>query len=256
MLVDSHCHLDFPELVTDIDAILARMLLNDVGHALCVSVNMEDHPKVLALAESQPHFYASVGVHPDYPDVIEPSADELVRHAQHPKIVAIGETGLDYYRLTGDLEWQRQRFRTHIQAAKACAKPLIIHTRAAQDDTIRIMREEDAGVAGGVMHCFTESWEVAQAALDLGFYISMSGIVTFKNAKVLKDVASRVPMDRLLIETDSPYLAPVPFRGKSNDPSLVKHVAEEIARLRGLTFESVAQTTTENFFKLFKCQAT
>ena len=254
MLVDSHCHLDFPELAADLDAILARMRLNEVGHALCVSVNMEDHPKVLALAEAHPHLYASVGVHPDYPDMIEPSADDLVGHARNPKIVAIGETGLDYYRLKGDLEWQRERFRTHIRAAKACGKPLIIHTRAAQEDTLRIMREEDAGTAGGVMHCFTETWDVAQAALDLGFYISMSGIVTFKNAKVLKDVASRVPMDRLLIETDSPYLAPVPYRGKTNDPSLVKHVAEEIAKLRGISFESVAQVTTDNFFKLFKCQ--
>ena len=255
MLVDSHCHLDFPELAADLDAILARMRLNEVGHALCVSVNMEDHAKVLALAQAHPHLYASVGVHPDYPDAIEPSADDLVRHAQNPKIIAIGETGLDYYRLTGDLEWQRERFRTHIRAAKMCAKPLIIHTRAAQEDTLRIMREEDAGMAGGVMHCFTETWEVAQAALDLGFYISMSGIVTFKNAKVLKDVASRVPMERLLIETDSPYLAPAPYRGKTTDPSLVKHVAEEIARLRGITFETVAQVTTDNFFRLFKCQA-
>ena len=252
MLIDSHCHLDFPELADRLDEVLARMRDNQVTHALCVSVNMEDFPKVLALAEAHAHLYASVGVHPDYPDVTEPSVDELVTHAQHPKIVAIGETGLDYYRLTGDLEWQRQRFRTHIQAAKQCAKPLIIHTRSAAEDTLRIMREEGAQVAGGVMHCFTETWEVAQAALDLGFYISFSGIVTFKSAKALKEVAQKVPLERMLIETDSPYLAPVPHRGKTNEPGLVKHVAEEIARLRGCAYEQIAEQTTNNFIKLFK----
>ncbi len=252
MLIDSHCHLDFPELAARLDEVLARMRENQVTHALCVSVNMEDFPQVLALAEAHEQLYASVGVHPDYPDVTEPSVDELVRLAQHPKIVAIGETGLDYYRLTGDLEWQRQRFRNHIQAAKKSAKPLIIHTRSAADDTLRIMQAEGAQEAGGVMHCFTETWEVAQAALDMGFYISFSGIVTFKNAKALKEVAQKVPLDRMLIETDSPYLAPVPFRGKTNEPGLVKHVAEEIARLRGCTFEWIAENTTNNFIKLFK----
>ena len=251
MLVDSHCHLDFPELAGNLPDILARMRVNQVERALCVSVNLADFPKILALAEAHDHLYASVGVHPDYPDVPEPSADELVRLANHPKVVAIGETGLDYYRLTGDLEWQRERFRTHIRAARSCAKPLIIHTRAAADDTLAIMREERAGEAGGVMHCFTETWDVAEAALALGFYISFSGIVTFKNAKTLKDVALRVPMDRLLIETDAPYLAPVPHRGKTNDPSLVKHVAEEIARLRGCSFEDIAHQTTGNFSRLF-----
>jgi len=250
MLVDSHCHLDFPELADNLDDIFARMRANGVTRALCVSVNLEDFPKVLALAEAHEHLLASVGVHPDYPDVTEPSVDDLVRLAQHPKIVAIGETGLDYYRLTGDLEWQRSRFRTHIRAARACRKPLIIHTRAAAADTIRLMQEEGAREVAGVMHCFTETWEVAQAALDMGFYISFSGIVTFKNAKELKEVAQKVPLDRLLIETDSPYLAPVPFRGKTNDPSLVKHVAEEIARLRGVSYELVAQTTTNNFLNL------
>ena len=181
----------------------------------------------------------------------EPSVDDLVRLAQHPKIVAIGETGLDYYRLTGDLEWQRARFRNHIRAARECRKPLIIHTRAAAEDTIRIMQEEGASVAGGVMHCFTETWEVAQAALDMGFYISFSGIVTFKNAKSLKEVAQKVPLDRMLIETDSPYLAPVPFRGKTNEPGFVKHVAEEIARLRGCDIALIAQQTSKNFHNLF-----
>lgn len=252
MFIDSHCHLDFPELAGRLDEVFARMRDNQVTQALCVSVNMADFPKVLALAEAHEHLYASVGVHPDYPDVTEPTVEELVRWAQHPKIVAIGETGLDYYRLSGDLEWQRQRFRNHIQAARKSHKPLIIHTRSAADDTLRVMWEEGAGEAGGVMHCFTESWEVAEAALDMGFYISFSGIVTFKNAKALKEVAQKVPLDRMLIETDSPYLAPVPFRGKTNEPGFVKHVAEEIAKLRGCTLDQIAQHTSENFIKLFK----
>jgi TatD DNase family protein len=252
MLVDSHCHLDFPELAADLPAVLATMRDNDVGAALCVSVTLEDFPKVLALAEQHAMLYASVGVHPDYPDLREPSVAELVELAQHPKVVAIGETGLDYYRLTGDLEWQRERFRTHIRAARQARKPLIIHTRAAAADTLRLMREEGAGEAGGVMHCFTESWEVAQGALDLGFYISFSGIVTFKNAKELQEVARRVPLDRLLVETDSPYLAPVPYRGKTNQPGWVKHVAEAVARLQGRDLPEIAAKTTENFYRLFK----
>lgn len=251
MLVDSHCHLDFPELAADLPAVLATMRDNDVGAALCVSVTLEDFPKVLALAEQNAMLYASVGVHPDYPDLREPSVAELVELAQHPKVIAIGETGLDYYRLTGDLEWQRERFRTHIRAARQARKPLIIHTRAAAADTLRLMREEGAGEAGGVMHCFTESWEVAQGALDLGFYISFSGIVTFRNAKELKEVARRVPLDRLLVETDSPYLAPVPYRGKTNQPGWVRHVAEEIARLQDRSLAEIAAKTTENFLKLF-----
>ena len=251
MFIDSHCHLDFPELAGRLPEVFARMRDNAVTHALCVSVNMEDFPKVLALAEAHPHLYASVGVHPDYPDVTEPSVDELVRLAHHPKIVAIGETGLDYYRLTGDLEWQRQRFRNHIQAAIECSKPLIVHTRSAADDTLRIMQEEGVQAVGGVMHCFTESWAVAEAAIALGFYISFSGIVTFKNAKALKEVAQKVPLERMLIETDSPYLAPMPFRGKTNEPGFVKHVAEEIARLRGCELKVIAEQTSLNFNKLF-----
>lgn len=251
MLVDSHCHLDFPELAGNLPAVLATMRDNDVGAALCVSVTLEDFPKVRALAEQHEMLYASVGVHPDYPDLREPTVDELVMLSQHPKVVAIGETGLDYYRLTGDLEWQRERFRNHIRAALTANKPLIIHTRSAPEDTLRLMREEGAAGAGGVMHCFTESWAVAEAALDLGFYISFSGIVTFKNAVTLKDVARRVPLDRLLVETDSPYLAPVPFRGKTNQPGWVKHVAEEVARLQGCSLAELATKTTENFFKLF-----
>jgi TatD DNase family protein len=252
MLVDSHCHLDFPELTARLDSILALMRENEVTHALCVSVTLEDFPKVKALAEKHAHLFASVGVHPDYEDLPVVTADQLADLADHPKVVAIGETGLDYYRLTGDLEWQRERFRTHIRAARQCTKPLIVHTRAAAEDTIRIMREEGAEQSGGVMHCFTESWEVARAALDLGFYISFSGIVTFKNAAALKEVAKKVPLDRVLVETDSPYLAPVPYRGKTNEPGLVKHVAEEVARLKGLSFEQIASATSNNFFNLFK----
>ncbi|HZX27440.1 MAG TPA: TatD family hydrolase, partial [Telluria sp.] len=213
MFIDSHCHIDFPELAARMPELLAKMEQNRVTHALCVSVDLPDFPRVLALAEQYPHIYASVGVHPDYEDTPEPTVDQLVELSRHPKIVAIGETGLDYYRLEGDLEWQRERFRVHIRAARATGKPLIIHTRSASADTLRIMAEEGAGTdqggPGGVMHCFTESLEVAQAALAMGFYISFSGIVTFKSAKDLQAVARAVPLERMLIETDSPYLAPV-----------------------------------------------
>ncbi len=228
------------------------MRSNEVGHALCVSVTLDKFPEVLAIAEQHPNIYASVGVHPDYEDIQEPTVEELVRLANHPRVVAIGETGLDYFRLTGDLEWQRHRFRTHIRAAKATGKPLIIHTRNAAEDTLRLMQEEGAAEVGGVMHCFTESWEVAQAAIEMGFYISFSGIVTFKNAQALKDVAQKVPLDKILVETDSPYLAPIPFRGKTNQPAYVRHVAEEVARLRDVPLQQFMETTTANFFKLFK----
>ena len=250
--VDSHCHLNFPELAENIDDVLAHMRHNDVVSALCVSVNLADFPQVLTLAEQYPNVYASVGVHPDYEGVEEPDAARLVELAQHPKVIAIGETGLDYFRLKGDLEWQRTRFRNHIRAARECGKPLIIHTREAAADTLRIMAEENAAGAGGVMHCFTETWEVAEAALAMGFYISFSGIVTFKNAKQIKEVARRVPVERMLIETDAPYLAPVPYRGKLNQPAYVKHVAEEIATLRGISLSEVGLHITENFTRLFK----
>ena len=225
---------------------------SQVGHALCVSVTLDKFPEVLKLAELYDNFYASVGVHPDYEDIEEPSVGALVSLAQHPKIVAIGETGLDYFRLTGDLEWQRERFRTHIRAAILANKPLIIHTRSAAEDTIRIMREEGANKVGGVMHCFTENLEVALQAIELGFYISFSGIVTFKNATQIKEVAQAIPLDKILVETDSPYLAPVPFRGKTNQPAYVKYVAQEIANLRGISLDAVMQATTQNFFTLFK----
>lgn len=252
MLVDSHCHLDFPDLAVNIDELLANMRENDVGHALCVSVNLQDLPRVLALSENHPNLFASVGVHPDYENLEEPQSIQLATLACHPRVVAIGETGLDYFRLKGDLEWQRERFRQHIRAARLCNKPLIIHTREAAEDTLRIMEEEGADTVGGVMHCFTESWEVAQRAMALNFYISFSGIVTFKKAVGLKNIATRVPLERMLIETDSPYLAPVPHRGKTNQPAFVKHIAEEIAALRGISLDQVAEATTRNFFKLFK----
>ncbi|CAI09204.1 Mg-dependent DNase [Aromatoleum aromaticum EbN1] len=252
MFVDSHCHLDFPDLAAREDAVLATMAANRVGHALCVSVKLEDFPRVLALAERHANLFASVGVHPDNDDVEEPDEARLGTLADHPKVVAIGETGLDYHWQKDAPEWQRARFRTHIRAARACSKPLIVHTRSAAADTLRLMREEDAAGAGGVMHCFTETREVAEAALDLGFYISFSGIVTFRNATELKAVAQYVPLDRLLIETDAPYLAPVPHRGKTNEPAWVVHVAEEIARLRNEPLERIAVATTENFFRLFR----
>ena len=250
--VDSHCHINFPELAGNMSDVLAQMQQNEVVSALCVSVNLADFPQILALAEQHPHIYASVGVHPDHEGVEEPDVARLVGLAQHPKVIAIGETGLDYFRLKGDLEWQRERFRTHIRAARESGKPLIIHTREAAADTLRIMAEENAAEARGVMHCFTETWEVAEAALAMGFYISFSGIVTFKNAKQLKEVAQRVPLERILIETDSPYLAPVPHRGKLNQPAYVKHVAAEIASLRGISIDEVGRSTTENFTRLFK----
>ena len=252
MFVDSHCHIDFPELRERLPELLSAMAANQVTHALCVSVNLQDLPNVLRIAESNVNIFASAGVHPDYENVEEPTEDQLVKLATHPRIVAIGETGLDYYRLTGDLEWQRQLFRTHIRAARRAHKPLIIHTRAAARDTIDIMREEHAIEAGGVMHCFTETREVAEAAMAQGFYVSFSGIVTFKNAKELKEVAKAVPLERMLIETDSPYLAPMPHRGKTNEPAFVRHVAEEIARLKNVSLEEVAKATTNNFFRLFK----
>lgn len=256
MFVDSHCHLDFPNYANQIPEILSRMKESQVSHALCISVDMPDFPNVLALAVEHDNLFATVGTHPDYEDTPEPSFEQLVELAQHPKILAIGETGLDYYRMEGksyeELEWQRERFRTHIRAAIATQKPLIIHTRSASADTLKIMKEEGAEQVGGVMHCFTETWEVAQAAMDMGFYISFSGIVTFKSAKDLQETCKKVPLDRMLIETDSPYLAPVPYRGKTNEPAWVAQVGAFIAQLRGISVDEVAQATTRNFKTLFK----
>lgn len=251
-LVDSHCHIDFDPLLPRIDEVLANARDNDVGHLLCVSVNLEDFPRILSLAEQHDRIFASVGVHPNEQEGRDPNVDELVGLSEHPRVVAIGETGLDYFRSQGDLDWQRDRFRSHIRAARRCDKPLIIHSRNAPQDTIRFMTEENAGQAGGVMHCFTEDWNMAEQALDLGFYISFSGIVTFKNAKPIQEVARKAPLDRILVETDSPYLAPVPYRGKTNEPAYVKHTAEYVAELRGIAYEAVAEATTENFFRLFR----
>jgi TatD DNase family protein len=259
MFVDSHCHINFEGLADRLPQLLENMRENAVTHALCVSVDLETLPSVLDIAGRYENVYASVGVHPDHEDMREPSVAELVELAKHPKVVAIGETGLDYYRLgdrtIADMEWQRERFRTHIRAAHATGKPLIIHTRAASDDTLRIMEEERAGEPGGVMHCFTEPWAIAERALAQNFYISLSGIVTFKSATDVQEVARRVPIERLLIETDSPYLAPVPFRGKPNEPAYVSHVGRFIAQQRGLPDAELGAVTTQNFFRLFKIPA-
>ncbi|WP_297448908.1 TatD family hydrolase [Ferrovum sp.] len=252
MFADSHCHLDFPELRTQLSNVHAAMVQAGVTRALCISVRLETVPDVLAVAETHQGWHATVGVHPDYQDIEEPSVARLVAEAAHAKVVAIGETGLDYYRLGGDLEWQRERFRTHIRAARQVRKPLVIHTRSAAEDTLRLLDEEGAEDVGGVLHCFTETQAVADAALERGFYLSFSGIVTFRNAKALKEVARQIPLDRLLIETDSPYLAPEPMRGKANQPAYVLHVAGEIARLRGISIEEVGERTTENYCRLFR----
>ncbi|MFL6695127.1 MAG: TatD family hydrolase [Ramlibacter sp.] len=263
MFVDSHCHLSFPELSSQLDEIRAAMAQAGVDRALCICTTLEEFEDVHALARQYDNFWASVGVHPDNEGVQEPTLQDLLDRAARPRVVAIGETGLDYYqmderkggRTVDDLEWQRNRFRTHIHAARACGKPLIIHTRSASADTLAILREEgedgSMGSAGGVFHCFTETAEVARAALDLGFYVSFSGIVTFKNAADLREVAAFVPDDRLLIETDSPYLAPVPYRGKTNNPSYVPHVAATIAQVRGVPVETIATQTSRNFERLF-----
>ncbi|HOP17134.1 MAG: TatD family hydrolase [Chromatiaceae bacterium] len=258
MLVDSHCHLDRVDLTPyhgDFAGLIEASRDAGVAHMLCVSIDLESYPAMLALVEDYPEVSVSVGVHPNDFDRREPGIDELVALARHPKNVAIGETGLDYFHGKGDLEWQRERFRTHIRAARQADKPLIIHTRDAREDTIAIMREETARDVGGVMHCFTETWEMAKAALDLGFYISFSGIVTFKNAAALRDVAAQVPDERILIETDSPYLAPVPFRGKPNEPRYVGKVAETVAAVRGVSAEAIAQQSRANFFRLFSAAA-
>ena len=259
MFVDSHCHLSFPELAENLPAIREAMREAQVDRALCICTTLEEFPEVHALALRYPNFWASAGVHPDNEDVLEPSVETLVELAGKDRVVAIGETGLDYYRLNGrsvaEMEWQRERFRVHIHAARRTAKPLIIHTRSASEDTLAILREEQAapaGGVGGVFHCFTETMEVAKGALDLGFYVSFSGILTFKNAAELREVARYVPLDRCLIETDSPYLAPVPYRGKTNNPSYVPYVARQIAELKGCTVEEVGMATTRNFEQLFQ----
>lgn len=250
-LVDSHCHINFDPLGQNVQQVLQNARDQGVSHLLCVSVNLEDYPQVRALAHEHAHVYASVGVHPNEREGQDPSVAELVALAQDARVVAIGETGLDYYRSTGDLAWQHDRFRRHIRAAKQSGKPLIVHTREAADDTIRILREEGADSIGGVMHCFSENWEIARQALAMNFYISFSGIVTFKSAETLRAVARQVPADRLLVETDSPYLAPMPHRGKTNEPAYVRLIAEYLAQLRGVSLDELARATTDNFFRLF-----
>ncbi|MBV5298950.1 MAG: TatD family hydrolase [Rhodoferax sp.] len=260
MFTDSHCHLNFPELLSDLPAILQAMENARVERALCISTTLEEFPAVHQLALAHSHLWATAGVHPDNEGVLEPGLDDLLRLGRLPRVVAIGETGLDYYRLNGrsvaDMHWQRERFRTHIRAARQLARPLVIHTRSAATDTLDILRQEgengSSGSAGGVFHCFTEDAATAQAALDLGFYISFSGILTFKSAHAIRAVAGWVPLDRLLIETDSPYLAPVPYRGKTNNPSLVPLVAAQLAQLRQMPVEQMAQITSGNFERLFK----
>lgn len=251
MYIDSHCHLNFPELRAQLPEILANMARNQVTHALCVSVNLPDWPAMMETIAPHDNLWASAGVHPAYDDTPEASMAQLLDMAAHPRVIAIGETGLDYYHQEAAPEWQLNRFRQHIRAARQADLPLIIHTRAAAEDTLRLLREEHAEEVGGVMHCFSESWEVAEAAMALGFMISFSGIVTFKNAHVLHDVARRVPLERILIETDAPYLAPVPYRGKLNDPSKVIHVAEKLAELKQVPLATIAEHSTRNFFSLF-----
>jgi TatD DNase family protein len=262
MFVDSHCHLDRVDLSPyggDLGRLMEATAEAGVTHLLCVSIDVDQYPAMRRLVEPYRNVAVSVGVHPnegvDGAPVTEPSVEALVALAEDPRTVAIGETGLDYHYGQGDLEWQRARFRTHIRAAHACGKPLIIHSRDAREDTIRILREEGADAVGGVLHCFTETWEMARQGLDLGFYVSFSGIVTFKNAAALREVALQIPLDRLLIETDSPYLAPVPFRGKPNEPRLVPHVASCIAELRGIPVIELAAATSANYFRLFRVAA-
>lgn len=256
MYVDSHCHLSFPELSARIDDIRSDMAAAQVDRALCICTTLEEFDDVHALATRFDNFWCSAGVHPDNEGVREPSVDDLLALAAKPRVVAIGETGLDYYRLNGrsiaEMAWQRERLRVHVRAARASTLPLIIHTRSASDDTVAILREEGADACGGVFHCFTETEAVARAALDLGFFISFSGILTFKTAHELREVARFVPLDRCLIETDSPYLAPVPYRGKTNSPAYVPYVARQLAELKSLSVETIAETTSRNFERLFK----
>ncbi|MDH5357382.1 MAG: TatD family hydrolase [Gammaproteobacteria bacterium] len=252
MFVDSHCHLNLlAQEEGGLDAVIAQAKENQVDHIVCIAIDKAGCNDVISIAEHYPDVTATVGIHPNVDKQEQFSVEELVSLAQHEKVIAIGETGLDYFRSEGDLEWQRDRFRIHIDAAKQLKKPLIVHTREARDDTMAILEQENAKHAGGIIHCFTENWQTAQRALDIGFYISLSGIVTFKNAVELQEVAKKLPLDRILIETDAPYLAPMPHRGKTNKPAYVKHVAEFLAELRQDSIENIAQKTTANFHRLF-----
>jgi TatD DNase family protein len=254
MLIDSHCHLDRIDLKpyqNDFACFMHEAEVNQIEHLLCIAIDLESYPAMLDLVADFPQISVTVGVHPNVQDCKDPNVDELIALGQSDNVIGIGETGLDYFRSEGDLGWQHQRFRNHISAAKTLKKPLIIHTREAKDDTLRILKEEGASEVGGIIHCFTEDWEFAQKALDLNFYISFSGIVTFNSAKAIKEVAKKVPADRFLIETDSPYLAPVPFRGRPNYPIYVRYVAEQLAELRGISVNKIADLSTKNFYDLF-----
>ena len=255
-LIDSHCHLDFDGLSNRLPDVLAAMAANDVAGCMTIGVTLEEAPQVLAIAEAHEQIFASVGVHPEYADHQEPDVETLCALGQHPKVLAIGETGLDYHWHKDQPEWQRERFRVHIRAARLLNKPLVIHTREAAEDTLSILKEEGASAVGGILHCFTESLAVAEEAMALGFYISISGIVSFKKAEQVHEVARSIPLDRLLVETDSPYLAPVPYRGKPNEPAYVKHVAEAIANLRQISYAEVAEASSRNFLRLFPASAT
>lgn len=250
-IIDSHCHLNFPDFDGRIPDILQNAADNQISHLLCISTSWENQGEVIAMAEKYPQIFASIGKHPTTEGGHEPTTEDLLKAAEHPRVVAIGETGLDYFRSEGDLTWQHERFHAHIDAAKIAKKPLIIHTRAAAKDTMNTLRDTNASDAGGVMHCFAEDWDVAKAALDIGFYISFSGIVTFKSAQSVQEVAKKAPLDRILVETDAPYLAPVPHRGKTNEPAFVRHTAEFVADARGIALEELADATTRNFFTLF-----
>lgn len=254
MLIDSHCHLDqlnLDKYKGDLGLAIQAAKQQDVSHFLCVCIDLEHFPNLLAIAQRYENVQTTVGLHPTEKPQHEPTVNQLAELANHPLVAAIGETGLDYYRCEGEVEWQRERFRLHIRAAKSVSKPVIVHTRQAQEDTLQILRQEDARAVGGVLHCFTETWEMAQEAMDLGFYISFSGIITFQNAKALQEIVKKVPLERMLIETDSPYLAPVPYRGKSNEPAYVRYVAECVATLKNISLDTVATTTTQNFYQLF-----
>ena len=254
MLVDSHCHLDCIDLSPfdhSFDRFIQDAVSNGLEHMMCISIDYEAYPAMRKLVDEYAHISVTAGVHPNVRDGHDPDVEDIVRLALDRKVVGIGETGLDYFRSEGDLEWQRNRFRNHIRAAKRLGKPLVVHSRDAKEDTLRLLREEDAGEVGGVIHCFTEDWDMAVRAMELNFHISFSGIVTFKNARSVQEVAKKIPQDRYLIETDSPYLAPVPYRGKTNYPTYVRHVAEKIAELRGDSFASIADTSAKNYYSLF-----
>jgi len=250
-LIDSHCHLNFPELISRIPEVLSNAQANDVQRMLCIATSWENQAEVLGLADQYPEIYAAIGIHPTTEGGYEATTAELISASEHPRVIAIGETGLDYFRSEGDLTWQHERFHRHIEAGRQTHLPIIIHTRAAAEDTMNTLREHKAEECGGVMHCFAEDWDVAKQALDIGFYISFSGIVTFKSATNIQEVAKKAPLDRILVETDSPYLAPVPHRGKTNEPSFTRHTAEFVADLRGIAYEELRDATTENFYRLF-----